>query len=212
MICHAAALCLTALLSQGEEWSAVRAMDAGSARGQAVAELLANDNIELAGSDLNLAWEAGQRAVVALEFELAFGIQEQLYRRAPAEWSGVNLALTAHKMGEWSLADQVMEELLLERPEDPAKLWSQRGIFALGSDKLHLAREYFGWAICLGSPDATGILAREDLAIHNQSAARTGFRAALVANPDHPWALRGWGLSLLEARALRPGIRNGTNL
>jgi len=208
MIFSGAALVFVSLLSTGEEWSAVRSMAPGNERGRAVAALLELDEVALDSSDVTFAWEAGKRATDSLEFKLAKAIQLQLYRRYPAEWSGVNLALTSHKLGQWSEADLVMDELLRASPSDAAGLWSQRGIFALGADRLRVAREYFGRAICLGSADATGILAREDLALHNIESARAGFRAALVANSEHPWALRGWGLSLLGADTLHPGTRN----
>ncbi len=208
MILHSAAFAFVLLLFSGGEWDKVREIAPGSERGEAIANLLADDSVDLESAELTLSWEAGQRAADSLEFELAFRIQEQLYRRVPAEWSGVNMALTAHKLGRWQTADLVLGELLESKPTDAAGLWSQRGIFALGDGRQRLAREYFGRAICLGSPDATGILAREDLALYNFEPARAGFRAALASNSKHPWALRGWGLSLLGAAALHPGTRN----
>ncbi|MFT6714601.1 MAG: tetratricopeptide (TPR) repeat protein [Planctomycetota bacterium] len=206
MIIPSASLSFLLAFASSDGWEEVHALEPGRERGQAIAALLAMEPVALDPDQLKLAWEAGKRAAEGLELELALEIQRPLFELEPAEWSGINLAITLQRLGDWRASDAVMGTLLNELPlADPAGTWSQRGIFALGAGELLLAREYLGRALCLGSADASGILAREDLARHNIQSAKAGFRAALTGNPEHPWALRGWGLSLLGASPLPTG-------
>ena len=198
MIIPCASISILLAIAPSDGWEDVGAMEPGTERGQAIAALLGSNPGSLDQAQLTMAWEAGKRAAEGLELELALKIQGPLFELAPAEWSGINLAITLQRLGDWRAADAVMGTLLAEVSlADPASTWSQRGIFALGEGEFLLAREYLGRALCLGSADASSILAREDLARHQFPSARAGFRAALASNPEHPWALRGWGLSLL---------------
>ena len=209
MTISTASLTLFLAFAQSDSWEEVHTMAPGTERGEVIAALLSiqpDGPTELEPEQVKVAWEAGKRAAEGLELDLALRIQGPLFQLAPAEWSGFNLAITLQRLGQWTEADDVMGELLDTYPlGDPAGAWSQRGIIALGSGEPLLAREYMGRAIALGSADAAGILAREDLSLHRMNSARTGFRAALAGNNEHPWALRGWGLSLLGASPLPTG-------
>ena len=206
MIIPIASLTFVLAFALSDGWEEVHAMEPGTARGKAIAALLATKPDSLEQDELMLAWEAGKRAAEGLELNLALEIQGPLFELAPAEWSGVNLAITFQRLGDWRASDEVMGTLLQGIPlADPAGTWSQRGIFALGAGEVLLAREHLGRALCLGSADASAILAREDLARDNIQSSRAGFRAALAGNPEHPWALRGWGLSLLGASPVPTG-------
>ncbi|MDG2143466.1 MAG: hypothetical protein P8N31_07920 [Planctomycetota bacterium] len=198
MIIPSTSLTFFLAFASSDGWEEVHTMDPGTARGQAIAALLALGPDSLDQDQLKLAWEAGKRAAEGLELDLALQLQRPLFELAPAEWSGINLAITLQRLGDWRATDDVMGALLSGHSlADPAGTWSQRGIFALGAGEHQLAREYLGRALCLGSADASAILAREDLAHNHIQSARAGFRAALAGNSEHPWALRGWGLSLL---------------
>ena len=197
-------LALTLVLAAGglgqDSWSEVADMEPGPERGRLVAGLLALHEGELGREAQGLAFEAGSRAADALELDLALTIQGDLHRLVGAWWSGFNLALTQQRSGDVAAGDATLAALLeAARPGDRASLWNQRAIFALGEGRWLDAHAGFGRAMALGSADATAILAREHLARHNLHSARTGFRAALNRNPDHPWALRGWGLTVLSA-------------
>lgn len=184
----------------GEGWAEAYVLAPGPERGALVAELLAASDAELDDDSQRLAYECATRAADALELELALAIQEPLHGRVGAVWSGYNLAVTRHRSGDSAGADALLGALLVDAGlGDRANLWNQRAIFALGDGRRVEAWAAFGHAMGLGSADATAILAREDLAGHNLHRAKSGFRAALNRTPDHPWALRGWGLALLSA-------------
>ena len=209
MTCLGASLALAAgLVVPGEpvgvpvsgDWAELASQEPGPERGRRIAAQLIASGAVLSHEAQVLAFEAGSRAADALELDLALTIQEELHARVGAVWSGFNLALTQHRAGDTASADATLAAFLpTAGPGDRANLWNQRAIFALGEGRHGAARAYFGRSLALGSADATAILAREHLAGHNLTAARTGFRASLNRNPDHPWALRGWGLALLSA-------------
>lgn len=203
MTCLAASLVLAAGLvgaQDGPDWSALAGLPPGPARGELVAEALEAAGGELPREAQQLAHDAGIRAADALEFGLALRVQGRLHARVGQLWTGYNLGVTQHRSGQTAAGDATLAALIEgAAPADRANLWSQRGIFALGQGRRDVAASHFGHAMALGSADATAILARERLAGHNLDAARDGFRASLNRNPDHPWALRGWGLTLLSA-------------
>jgi hypothetical protein len=187
-----------------QAWAEAAALEPGPGRGRRVAELLATQDGPLEGPAQQLAYEAGKRAADALELDLALAIHRPLHASVGAVWSGFNLSLTLHRAGRTEAADAVLEALLEgASAADRANLWNQRGIFALGAGDAPAYLAAFGRSMALGSADATAILARERLSRHNLDPALGGFRAALNRNPDHPWALRGWGLALLSASQLR---------
>lgn len=183
----------------GSDWEALAQRQPDAAwRGDVLAALEAESG-ELDGAAQTLAFNAGTGAAEAFELERAVAIFEQLTARLDAGWARYNLALARHRAGDGAGAEAALDELLATVPaaERPA-LWSQRAIFALGAGRTASARASFGHAIGLGDADAASILAREALARHNLGPARRGFRSALARRTDHPWALRGWGLTLLS--------------
>ena len=191
-------LALTANLGAGDTWAELSALPPGQDRGLRVAALLRGSEGELPIEAQRLAFDAARRAADAYELDLALAIQEALDERVGADWSAFNLALTLQKLGRVDAADSVYARLLTAAPKArQASLWGQRGILALGAGRGVSGRAHLGHALALGDPDAAAVLAREDLARHNLIPARNGFRAALARNQAHPWALRGWGLSVL---------------
>ena len=189
---------LTSLVGAPDDWSELAALPAGPERGQRVAALLESAEGPLSIEAQQLAYEAGSRASDALDLELALRIQLPLHARVSAPWSAANLALTQGRKGNVDAADGIYAVLVQQVPADQVPgIWGQRGILALGAGRGVSARAYLGRAMALGDPDASAVLAREALARHNLIAARNGFRTSLGRTQAHPWALRGWGLSLL---------------
>jgi len=195
---------LTLASASGDTWQSLAELPPGPERGRRVAALLATETGPLDGAAQRLAYEAGTRASEDLDLELALDIQRPLYALVGASWSAYDLALTEQRQGNVDGADALFAELLASTaPADAPGLWGQRGILALGAGRGVSARAYLGRAIALGDPDAAAVLAREALAGHNLGPSKNGFRTALGRNPAHPWALRGWGLSLLFASSPR---------
>ena len=199
MISLASILLLVAASSApGDDWVSLGALPGGSARGARIAALLEAGTGPLELPAQKLAFAAAARAVEDYDLELALAIQVPLERRVGAPWSAFDLALTLQKAGRVDEADGVFERMLsAAAAEQRPGLWAQRGILALGAGRGVSARAYFGHALARGDADAAAVLARESLGRHNLTPARNGFRAALARNRTHPWALRGWGLSVL---------------
>jgi hypothetical protein len=197
-----ASLLLACALSSGaaceDTWSELAALPPGSARGARVAALLESGTGAPPPEAQQLAFDAARRAADAYELELALSILRPLHARVEADWSAFNLALTLQKLGAADAADSIYAKLLQKTPRArQGSIWGQRGILALGAGHGVSGRARLGHALALGDPDAAAVLARESLARHNLGSARNGFRAALARNQAHPWALRGWGLSVL---------------
>ena len=189
-----------AATGQDVDWEALQAMSPGPLRGQLVLDGLHKATGPLGSVEQNLAFAEGIRASAEFELELSIGLFQAVYDENGAGWAQYNLALAQNRAGYTQRADQNLAELIASAPAGEApSLWSQRAIFAYGSGHDARGLAFFGHAIGLGYADASAILAREALAMHNHAGAQRGFRAALSRNTDHPWALRGWGLSLLDS-------------
>jgi hypothetical protein len=195
-----------------EAWLLAEVLPAGPARVQAVLRAL-DDTAALGQDQLLFAWNVSVEEARALRYEAgALPIQERLWRRSPASWSGSDLSRTLSLIGRSAEADAVLTETIAleEAAGRPTMdLWSQRGIQTLGAGNEALARDYFGHALGQGSMDAALVLGREDLAHGRLDAARKGLRPPILSGDDTGWALRGWGLALLpaaHARAARPTL------
>jgi hypothetical protein len=195
-----------------EAWLLADLLPPGPARVQAVLRAL-DDSAALGQDRLLFAWNVSVEEARALRFEKgALPIQERLWQRSPASWSGSDLSRTLSLLGRSAEADAVLgETIALEEAagRPTMDLWSQRGIQTLGAGNEALARDYFGHALGQGSLDAALVLGREDLAHGRLDAARKGLRPPILSGDDTGWALRGWGLALLpaaHARAARPTL------
>lgn len=182
----------------GDTWESLGALEPGPSRGKRIAALLRAEEGELGLPAQRLAFAAANRAVDAFELPLALELQEALDARVGAAWSTFNLALTLQKAGQPQRADELFVRMLEEAsPDERGSIWGQRGIVALGAGRSVFGRACLGRALAMGDADAAAVLAREALARHNLGSAQSGFRVALARNQTHPWALRGWGLSML---------------
>lgn len=193
--------------SLSTDWEALERMAPGPARGALVLAALEDDPEPPSGRAQSLAFQEATRASAAFELDLGLDLFRTLTERldpggpkldASVAWAPFNLALLEHRAGFTGEADRLLADLLARGPAtDRTSLWNQRAIFAYGSGDDARAQQLWGHALGLGNADASAILAREALKRHNLGAAQRGFRAAIARNPEHPWALRGWGLSLL---------------
>lgn len=179
-----------------DDWAALEARPASPERVQAVLQRLAQARALDANAQRS-AWRVGLDEAQALRLEPARAIQQRLHELVQADWSAMDLALTLNRLEGAAAADPVLEAQIARSPA-PAELWAQRGIYWLGAQHEARARDCLGHALAYGSTDAAVVLAREDLARGRTRAARAGFRALLLDERPSPWALRGFGISLLE--------------
>ena len=100
-------------------------------------------------------------------------------------------------MGDYDGADEVLAAQMALGEGSP-DLASQRGLNALGGGREAEALEHLAVALARGSDDAAVILARLDLARGRMRDARAGFRALISRPEPGAWAIRGWGVSLVE--------------
>ncbi len=187
-------------------WIAAEVIPPSPARARAIVRALALER-EPTRAQLDLAWRYGiELATERLWLDDAIVVQGGLHRRYDAHWSALNLATTLHRAGRLEEADAVLARRESEHGESLTdaqrhELWSNRGLFALGRGDERAACDWLGRALALGSLDAALMLAREDLADDEFSRARAGFRALLLDEEPHAWALRGWGIALLPGAA-----------
>lgn len=164
------------------------------------------------------AWNAWRAAYDAYHGEAARTLAEAMHAVTAAPWSAEVLEGTCRRLGDYASADRVLAEQL-QRPADPAvrrTLLERRAIVAAGAGWLEREREFLGRALAAGGPDAYQMLARRALAEGRLARARALFRALVerhLTTPAEapPWALRGWGITLLPATeppsARAPGKR-----
>jgi len=152
-------------------------------------------------AQLEVAFQAGVDEARALSFaEGAVPIQRALHERYRAPWTAMNLALSLRQDGRRDEADAVYAAAIAAEEaagRSAAALWSQRGILWGGAGDEGRARSYLGRALSEGSADAGIVLAWMELGAGRPGRAREGFRAALDDAGARPWALRGFGLTLL---------------
>lgn len=191
-------------------WIAVEVLPLGARRERALLAALETLGApqpgapQLAGWRLTLAWDTWLAAAEALRFENALPIAQRVHADQAAPWSVFSFALTATRAGAYDEAERALLVQLgvpdLDRKTRGA-LENQLGTLALGRGRERQARSWYGLAMLSGSVDAVASVARLDLAAGQSEAARAGFRRALTQPEPGPWARRGWGLSLLPARA-----------
>ena len=183
-------------LSSRESWLAVDALPAGSTRRLTAVSAMRVTPEEWKPDRISSVYRVGVEAAEDLRLEDAIAVQQPLHDRIGEEWSAFNLALSLRRLGLYQRADRVLEEQIEKSPS--ADLYSQRGLNSLGAGNEKRSRAYLGAALARGSADAAVILARLDLASHRMESARSGFRAVLAEDPGNAWALRGWGISLIQ--------------
>jgi len=157
--------------------------------------------MQLSRAQLEFAWNTAVAEARALRLaEGALPIQELLHERYGAAWSAVDLALTQSRLGDREGLDRVLGSAI-ERERAAgratAELWSRWGIATLGFGDEARARDYLGRALAEGSTDAALVLGKAEFESGHAAAARASWRPSILSDTPSPWALRGWGLTLL---------------
>lgn len=182
-----------------ESWIAARVAAPGPGLDRALAQSLAG----LEGAELAACYQLAYERFLALangyETESAIGLAHAIHARARAVWSASNLASALRRAGRWDEAHAVLSAAIaapIER-RDRAALLQERALVDAGAGWKARERDDLGASLARGSSDAAQVLGRLDLAAGRFDAARAVFRSALRDEPTPPWALRGWGLSML---------------
>lgn len=162
----------------------------------------------LRGAELEACIALAYRRFVELsdEFELerATALARALFERTRAPWSAANLGTVLRRRGRFEEARQALSQGMLEaRGGDYAALRSDRALVAIAAGWEARARDDLGSALARGSRDAAVVLGRVELAAGRFERARALFRSVLGGEPRQPWALRGWGLSMLPSARAR---------
>ncbi|MFT7676107.1 MAG: hypothetical protein ACI8QC_000074 [Planctomycetota bacterium] len=196
-------------LDTDELGRAAAALDSGLARAQALAQLLV-----LPGLDARQMYEYQTLGYAAfLEDHDRFAalparlIAEAMHSTAQATWSAFCVEGISRRYGDHDRAIAVIDERLLAVAQagtiqEQAELLERRAISAMGANRKPLAEASLGRALRLGGQDALQILGKIALDAGRREEACRLFSALLArsqARGDEaaPWALRGWGVSLL---------------
>ncbi len=190
-----------------ENWLAAEVLAPSPLRALAARKGLEELGGPVSSERIRLAWEIGVEEARALRLEGALDLQTALHQRSAAAWSASDLALTLSRLGRFAEADKVLQEQIAREEAQGASaadLWAGRGTFALGAGDEARGRDYLGVGLMRGSTDAGVVLARLDLEQGRLPEARAGFRALMLADEVHPWALRGFGIAHLPEPPAAP--------
>lgn len=194
-------------LRPGEAWPFARALDSSDLADEALVAAVGEvpEGPALARC-LVLAYEHFQVLSDAFQPLRALRLAEALQRRARAPWSAGNLGRVLGRLGRGGEGRAILEEqLALE--SDPAvrlALRDDRGLLALGAGDWEAARRDLGHALANGSSSAADVLGQRALAQGRLDRARALFRGGAGRDSARPWALRGWGISMLAGADREP--------
>jgi len=137
----------------------------------------------------------------AFELVPAEDLMRAMHARSHAGWSAESLSLLLGRADRFDEARLVLDEQLART--DPASpehgaLMQARALASLGAGHEARARRELGAALVHGSPDAAVVLARLALSSGQPERARVVARALLGHDPAPSWALRAWGISMLQ--------------
>jgi tetratricopeptide (TPR) repeat protein len=210
----------------GEGWIAAQVTAPGATRLAAIGIALSEAKPSELGERLNLAFEWAEADARELQWDDSYAVAilvHETIRSTPAAnlppeyQSGAKavglLARVLRMRGEYAEARKILEQGLEStlEPGERMALLAESGRDHLAAGEESLAARDLGEALALGSPDASGLLARSALSEHASARARALYRS-LASSPARESstaaALRGYGLSLLlEA----PSTRNPTD-
>jgi len=178
-------------------------MPPGAERAQALTAGLAQVNSAQLQAYLVLAFEEFMHQNQAWRLDLARPLAEAMHARAQATWSAMSLALVCTRGGDGARARRVLEEQLARTPPGPDQydLFERLGLALQGAGDERAALAPLGSALARGSANAAVVLGRSALREGRLGKARALFRSHLGEGPAQAWALRGWGLSMVPARA-----------
>ena len=193
-----------------EAWLAARVLEPGLARALAFAQALEEASDAVALARQIVAYDAFQVEVASFRGEAARILAHAMHASAQLTWSATCVEFISRRLGDYDAADAVLMERLQQTdvPGERLDLLQLRGLGAMGAGRTRQARDLLGRALALGGADAAPMLGREALALGRRERAAALFRTLLTPSrdpaPNTPWALRGWGLSLLPAAAEGP--------
>ncbi len=150
------------------------------------------------------AFQLGVSLALDFRAEEALALQTELHRRVDAPWSAQDRARSLVRLGRYPEAEAWLAESLVRWPREP-ELWNERGLVALAAGDEAAARRHLGAALRRGSLGAALTLGRMELAAGEREAALARLRPRIGAEGPSDWALRGWGLALLERYPGAPG-------
>lgn len=187
-------------LRPGEAWPFARALRSGDRADEALVVAVGevSEGPALAHC-LALGYERFQALSAAFHPLRALRLAEALHRRARAPWSAGNLGRLLGRLGRGAEGRAILDEQL-SLESDPAvrlALRDDRGLLALGDGKWEPARQDLGHTLVYGSSSAADVLGQRALAQGRLDRARALFRGGAGRESPRPWALRGWGLSML---------------
>ncbi len=131
-----------------------------------------------------------------------------MHRRALSTWSMICLSGSQLRTGQVDLALETVRVHLAQiegsaPKEEVRAVWDRLGLVARGAGMREVMLDALGHSLAMGSEDALQLLGWEELSSGNWDKASRLFltsidRASNANREPAPWALPGWGLSLLE--------------
>lgn len=156
------------------------------------------------------AWQAWVQAYDAYAGERALLLARAMHEVSGAIWSLEILEGTCRRLGLYDHAAAVIQEQLGRTPRGPDQVFllERRALVAAGAGDESAQVEFLGRALAAGGVDAQQVLGRRALSAGRLDRARGLFRGlverrTLEGGVNAPWALRGWGVTLLPGRAPR---------
>lgn len=180
--------------------------------GQERAVVLERDLLDCPASELGVL----QKSAYGFFLEEMKGFRGQsaermagaMHSRAGATWSMICLSGSQLRTGRATLAVQSVQEHLARIEasapmEEVRAVWDRLALVARGAGMEELMLDALGQSLVMGSEDALQLLGWEGLLALDHARAASLFgalldRAGTAAKEPAPWALPGWGLSLLE--------------
>lgn len=153
--------------------------------------------------------QSGFELFIALEGEWssdALLVAQALHLRAKAPWSAFCLEGIQRRLGHLDLALETIDKMLDNASASRGPAWQslmgRRAIIHAGAGRRDLARADLGRLLPTGAADAHQILGLEALLERQWQVSSTHFGMLLDSSrrsgePHPPWALRGYGVSLL---------------
>lgn len=156
------------------------------------------------------AWQAWVTAYDGYAGERALLLARAMHEVSGAIWSVEILEGTCRRLGLYEHAAAVIQEQLTRTPSGPDQVFllERRALVAAGAGDPSAQLEFLGRALAAGGVDAQQVLGRRALSAGRLERARGLFRGlverqTLEGGVNAPWALRGWGVTLLPGRTPR---------